>query len=493
MDKYKLSRTIFFWFLVTTFIIIAPVVVMHARGYRFDFSRGVFVYSGTITFKTNPSNVDVFLNKELNESERLNRINSSFNLTGLLPRKYDLEIAAQGFQSWRKSLDVHSGISTEFWNVVLVKNAYETETYNTTGVDNFFTSPRNKFLAYTQNKDTGLAVSILNIENNIQEISFLFPEKKFIYSWEKENIEWLPSDSSLISIPAYSLENSEENLQNKKYFIADIATGYYFELNQFLDLDEIKDVRWDPKDKNFLFFINENKLFRANIKNKEDFQLLAEDVSTFDISGDKIFYTQLSNNLIYEIGIGNGLSKKQITLNFPENNPEPISKIIAYDEDRIALIDNQENMFILNQTENDRYFKKMGDNIKGLHFSDDGKKLLFWSNNEISVYFLRDWEVQPIRQENDLINITRYFEKVSNVQWYKDYEHIIFNVGKYPKFVELDSRDNRNSMDFPPTQIDNPFIIYNSFLEKMFFTDQKDNQKYLHSFDFPEENTILGL
>ncbi|MFZ5982056.1 MAG: hypothetical protein ACOYS2_00570, partial [Patescibacteria group bacterium] len=78
----KLKRRIFFWILVIAFFITAPAVILRARGYRFDFSRGVFVYSGAITLKTNPENINVILNGKLNESGKTDRINNATQLSG---------------------------------------------------------------------------------------------------------------------------------------------------------------------------------------------------------------------------------------------------------------------------------------------------------------------------------------------------------------------------------------------------------------------------
>lgn len=170
----KTKRAIFFWSLAAIFLITAPVVVLHAHGYRFDFTRGVFVYSGTITFKTNPPNVDITLNGKLNESKKLDRINSSYNVSGLLPGYYTIEISAPGFQTWKKAADVHSGLSSEFWNVVLARKVYEQTDYAIPKINKFFTSPGNKYLAFSEQQDDTLMVKILNINDKTVENSFSF-------------------------------------------------------------------------------------------------------------------------------------------------------------------------------------------------------------------------------------------------------------------------------------------------------------------------------
>lgn len=499
MSKFR--RSIFFWTLVVLFLITAPIIVLHARGYRFDFTRGVFVYSGSINIKSSPQNINVSLNGKLNESKKLDRINNSYNIAGLLPGDYKIKITSPDFQTWSKKTDVHSGLASEFWNVVLARNNYEKTDYTASGITKFFTSPGNKYMAIAEQQENTLSIKNLNIKNKAIENIFSFPNYTLIPDSEKENIEWSPVKNNRISIPTKKIPAEDKNKKiisedgnslTTNYIIADISANTFFSLNDFLNMPDIKDVRWDPQSEDYLFFLSKNSLYRANIRDKKDIVLISEDVSSFDLSKTSVFYSMLSNKIIYKKLLDAKSEKIQATNVFPEDSGDFIKKMIVYDDSRIAFLDNNDSLFLFNQGDHDTYFKQIGEKVFGLHFSDDGKKLLFWTENEISVYYLRDWNVQPVRLEDELTEITRYIEPVKNVQWFKDYEHILFNVGNYTKFLELDPRDHRNSMDLVKTGSLNPFIIYNSYLGKLFFTDEKDSQNNLYSIDFPEKTTILN-
>ena len=92
----KVRRSIFFWTLTLLFFVIAPALVLYARGYRIDFQKDVFVHSGTIALKTNPQDVQISLNGRLEEATA-SRMNNSLNVSGLIPREYRLTISASGF------------------------------------------------------------------------------------------------------------------------------------------------------------------------------------------------------------------------------------------------------------------------------------------------------------------------------------------------------------------------------------------------------------
>lgn len=502
------KRFIFFLGLVALFLVVAPIVILRARGYQFDFGKGVFVYSGTVSIESNPRDFTVFVNGEETASKKLNRINSSYNFGGLRPQNYEIRVEAPDFQSWTKKIDVHSGVATEFWNVLLVRNNYEKTDYNALGAERFFTSPDNKFIAYSQQTDDNLNVNIFSLKDIANKKSFSIPGYRLMNETNEENIEWSPEDSTLVSVPAEKIEPvvpekktilfsklkqvAKEPAKEYAYFIYNIGDGSTLNLNEFLGFSDIRNVRWDPQEKNYLFFLSKDALYRVSIRDKKTLFLISNNVSAYDLSGGFVYFCDSANNLVFRNSLDGQDEKEQITLSFPESN-DSIEKIIIYDESRIALLTKNKKLVIFNQGERDDYFKTIGEAVEGMQFSNDGKKLLFWTGNEISAYFLRDWNVQPERSEDQTFNITRYSETLKNVQWFNDYEHVIFSVGRFTKIAELDYRDRINCMNLPEVSLDNPFVIYNSSLGKLFFTDRKNDSSSLFSIEFPEKTTFLGL
>ena len=348
-----------------------------------------------------------------------------------------------------------------------------------------------------------MAVNILDIKGNEIKNVFLFPGWNLLDETKKENLEWSPEEDYL-SVPVQKvLEETTtkttttlatDSKTEYAYFILDPTEDNFFNLNDFLGKTDIKNVRWDPRDRDYLFFLLGNSLYRANIKNKDDLSLIAEDVSSYELSKTNVYFSRLANQLVFKSSLDGKSDKYQITDSFPEANSFLIDKLIIYDESKIAFLSSDKKLFIYNKGEHGDYFRKLGDDIEGMQFSNDGKKILYWTNNDILVYFSRDWNVQPIRSENEIQNITRYSDDLKNVQWFKDYEHIIFSAKEQIKIIELDSRDHRNTMDLPRLNISNSSIIYNNSLEKLFFIDKEQNsENMLYSIVFPEKTNILGF
>lgn len=507
----KLRRRIFFWTLVALFLIIAPTIIMNARGYRFDFHRGIFVHSGSIMLKTNPQDFNAYVDGELETSKKINRINNSYTLTGFIPGNYEIAIGADGFHAWTKKTDVHSGLASEFWNILLVRKDYVRTALETQGLDNFFISPKDKNIALVKNTNAGVEMQILNIAGKTIENSFSFPASVFNEEEREENVEWSPSEDYLsvpvkITAPALAAKEGlltltklvsssadNQSIEKYNYFIANPSDNSSFNLNLFLEKEDIKNVRWDPRDKNYLFFLSGNGLYRANITSKNDLKLIAGNVSAFDLSKTGVYYVQSPNELVFKTSLDGTASPAQLTNNFPDVPIFPTKKLVAYDDDRIAFLSSDHKFFVFNKGGRDTYFRKLGDSIQSFQFSDDGKKLLFASNNEILTYFLRDWSVQPERSENEVQSITRYSETIKNIQWFKDYEHIIFSAGPYAKIIELDARDHRNCMDILKTADGEPKLTYNHSSERLFFIDHNGDASDLYNIVFPEPGAFLGL
>jgi hypothetical protein len=532
MKKWK--RSVFFWVLTLLCLGTIPLVVLNAAGYRFDVSRGIFVYSGTITFKSNPQNVSVTLDGKPTDSQQINKINNSVNLGGLIPKTYSIAISAPGFQTWTKQASVSSGLATEFWNVVLARNNYPKTRLGADGVRKFFISPKNDFLAYTTKNNQDLGIGIFDIGAKKTTANFTLPGWQFAGGERNENIEWGP-DEAFVSIPVKqpiasantgSLPSNAPSVQNitaasvatpvtasvpadsqtpKKttaydYIIANPKDGSYFDLKQFLSADnlnpaneDIRAVRWDPKAKGYLFFLIGKTLYRADIQTQGDIAKIADGVSAYDLSSSGVYYVQTPNDLVFKKNLDGSGVPDQIISTFPGSGNQDINRLTVYDDSRIAFLTPEGDLYIYNQGDHATYFKQLDSGIVDAQFSNDGKKLLFWSNYEISVYFTRDWTVQPTRSEDERQDITRYSEPITNVQWYSDYEHVIFNDGRYAKIIELDPRDHRNCLDLFNTTMESPFAIYDSSLNRIYFTDTAGQSTSLYSITFPEPTYLLGI
>jgi hypothetical protein len=486
--KTPISRRIFFWTLFVSYFITTGLVLFFVFGYRHDFRQKVFIYTGSLTLKTNPKDVKIKLNDKEPSSRLLNVINDSYFITGLRPGEYKVSVFADGFKVWNKNINIHSGISTELWNITLLREQYERTEFDIQHIDKFYPAPAENIFATTRQLGKTLNVSIFDTKKDEIINSFIFPKIVFtdnVY----ENIEWSPTSKNLL-IPVEQLA-----FNNKKDTIVVFAkNNKHFFLSEFINDQEARKVRWAPEEKDVIYFLTAHELTRAKFTPEEELQdlkILANDVISYDFADDGIYLLNTKGEIWY------GGDKKQaknleLLVKFDIDTSHNRYRLIAYDNHRIILIDdNTKELFLYNKGEHQKYVKKLGDNIIGAHFSDDGKKLLFYSSFEIFTYFTRDWDTQPIRKEDQVQSIIRFSQPLHNVHFSKDYEHIIYTTGIDLKITELDYRGNRYTETIIQLPEDTT-VVDKHKINKIFFIDTKNGKKRgLMSIEFPEKETLF--
>lgn len=479
------SKKIFFWTLVVLFFITSTTVILYAFGYRFSTQKGVFIYAGSVTLNLIPQEADVYINGVLIPNKKLSRINNSYHIDGITPGNYLVEVKSPGFNTWTKRVSVHSGVSTEFWNIVLTKNSYAREDYETPGIQRFYISPRKNLAALTEQINNEFMVKIFDPETLEIKDAFWSTEYSFTKD-EKENIEWAPQAHRII-IPA------EKSSGEKNYFIKTVDTDEQVDLRQITEAENLSHVRWDPKSKDVLFYMSNDSLFRLDLDAPEEKKLIAEHIASYDLSSSGLYYFQLPEGIVYQTSFDGVDTPVQITKTGPDSMNDPLYQITVYDKKRITFLNRSHELYMFNEGEVDTYFRKLSSNAFGTQFSDDGKKVLYWNDHEISAYFIRKWEVQPVREENENILVTRFSQEIKNVQWTRDYEHALFTVDKKVKMVELDNRDKPITMDVLTLKDDSSLLVANFADGKLYYTEKNDQgQNMLHAIYFPERISFFG-
>jgi hypothetical protein len=486
--KTPLPRRIFFWTLAVTYFITTASVLFFVFGYKHDSTSGIFIHTGSISIKSNPQkDITILINEKKPRSRLINFINNSYYIRGLWPRKYDVTVLKEGFKPWQKEVSVHSGISTEFWNITLVKNFFERVRYDIDDIDHFFPAPKENLFAMTRQLGQTLSVHVFDTKKDAVSNAFLFPHTTFTFD-ERENIEWAPNSENLI-IPIVDTKS-----QKKDYAIAYTKENSHYLLSDFISLPLIHNVRWDPKDRNTVFLMSNTSLFRADLDLKNETVLLvpvAHEIFAYDFADDGIYLLKKDHRVLYDNDI-RSTEFQQIAQFEIDKEPSTV-RLIAYDKNRILIIDDTNNdLYIYNKADRNIYTEKIGFNIIGAHFSDDGKKLIYYSPFEIFAYFTRDWDAQPVRKENDFYSIIRFSQLIDNVHFSKDYEHVIYTVGNDIKITELDYRSNRITETVTTLNEQDNTIINKHKKNYLYFIDSTDNRnRQLHSIEFPEKQTLF--
>ena len=587
------QRRLYMLSFVATFLLTAPVLVFLAKGYSFDRIGGVFVHNGAITIKSSPKKVDLYLDGKKVSNKMLNIINNYYVINGVRFGKHTIECKKDGYTSWKKKIDVHSGISTEFWNILLFQEKNDSlKSHTPQDVKQFYLSPRqDDELVLYKEKDDEKIISIFTVNDNQENIIYSTTEYNNLFPDANENIEWSSNHKKLLA-PAsvdYSLlmknkstltekkvsENittpSTEGYIQKDYIILDLendeqssislldtlstidfselkikddepVTGDVTEVIVPIDDTEISDtpqqittplkqpvgdktpptkevlpinkaelkqfptpeihqVRWMfDSDYQILMLTKDHRLFFVNIETPSQSSLLAENVNGFDLAGDHVYYSDLSTNLIWDIKPNRPGYKQSISSTQLEEDIDSFVKLFAYDELRIALTTSKDTLYVFNRLkpEGEASLDLIEQNVLGVQFSDDGKKLLYWTDKDFWTYMLRKWDKQPKREKGEKIFMTSFASGVKNVQWMESYENVLFTNNNLVKSAELDNRDQvnlSNVLETISTPEENNYL-YDKETSVLYFLDSdEDDTEYskLKSVRLLEQTGLFGF
>ncbi len=100
------SRAIILSLSITTFVIISPILVLFARGYKFDFETKSLVKTGTLVARSEPNRAHVYLD----DKEQTDTTPSTLRF--IKPADYNISIKKDGYKAWTKRLNIKSELVT---------------------------------------------------------------------------------------------------------------------------------------------------------------------------------------------------------------------------------------------------------------------------------------------------------------------------------------------------------------------------------------------
>lgn len=247
----------------------------------------------------------------------------------------------------------------------------------------------------------------------------------------------IPKDAEIYldGEPIEKTPNFIKRLAPKEYRVKVVKKGYHpWQKKLRVESKLVTEV------KNILLIPTNPKIEIVNEKLPPDFSLndfLTQKENNF------VFYIQKPSYILYKTD-REGSFKEQINSTpLPDNRDY---EIFFSANERIALLSNKNELFLFNPET--RAFDSISQNVQGLEFSKNNEKLLYFTPNEIWVYYLEDISSLPNRKANNKELITRSSQKIKKADWYhRTDEHIVFAVGQKIKIIELDGRDQRNAVD----------------------------------------------
>ncbi|MFH0928529.1 MAG: PEGA domain-containing protein [bacterium] len=109
-------RKLFFLLLVALFIVSAPLITLYTAGYRVFWKKQTVERVGFLEISTIPTKANVYLDNNLMGT-------TPYVNTSVIPGDYQIRVEKAGYRIWNSEVDIRSGSSALFTNLLLWKES----------------------------------------------------------------------------------------------------------------------------------------------------------------------------------------------------------------------------------------------------------------------------------------------------------------------------------------------------------------------------------
>ena len=430
----------------------------YSLGYKYDPNTGKTVQTGAIVLQTALSNVSVEKDGETLEQNGFltNLFSNSIKIEGLDLGVYNIKVKKADYYDWEKNIEVFAG-QLKFNNIILVKTSYESTNVfeETVYTDNgLWKTNDGKMIAFlhmdTDPEESGLFV--VNIE--AEERKLVANGEKLALIGEIQSVEWSDGEKELIikaldgETERYYLIDPEE--ENRIYLITNSVA------------EAIKSVDGEPfyVFEDFIIFLSQDSIYSFNYKDKQT-RKITDGVTSFCKFQNSVYFFKKEepNKGLFSLNLNN-LSYETRIAEMPDGYEKTGSFTAKKENNRFILISDG-SLYLIDRNAT---VQKINSNVDEAHFFNNGKRIVYFNNHEIWIYYTEDKLSQPEKKKGDNELINRFSSDLDNVQIYQDEEHIIYREGSALKLAELDGRDRRNIFNLLTNEAELTFYSRNNNL-----------------------------
>lgn len=413
----KFARLVLYPLAAVVFFALLTIVLALASGYRFDYQDGKITVekTGMLVVATRPFDASITLDGELFK-HRTSFYLLPTRISNLLPGNYALEIAKEGYRTWKTTVEVTSNMVTWANYVLLFPNELEVEDLVT---------PVGKVIAEAQN-GRSLLYSGLDDDGNFSLKSLNSGNLSVTDYWPStvQTESWLVTPNVLKA--TYS-ENSDmillklANGDRVEYVISSISNGEVVlkHLNSTFAQNPV-DVWWSKASNNKIYIQTSLGISLANIDDTSVAAPILTDVISSDYIEKKIYYVGSSDEGVYTLG----------EMSADGGNQRLIAEDIAVsDSYSFGYSDTEDVLVVLNNDTKilTAYYigeggknasLELSDGVTSFAWSENGEKIYYYGADFIKRY---DWE------KNKEIAVALTVAPVS-VEWFFDENHYLITT-----------------------------------------------------------------
>ena len=436
----KKTRTILFLICLFLFLLIAPLAILYSQGYRIDFNPPadgkIITQTGGFFLKAAPKQVEIYFDGKL--KKKTDFFFGSALIENLLPKEYKIEVKKQEYHSWEKTLGLKEKEVTEAKNIVLFPKNPNFTILSKQVKDFWFSPDQRKIVLKEESQSTDEKTEwFLKLYELNKEIKSRLIDEKDIFSKGADLLGLnFSADSKKIFLNIGMMEQ-------EKYFS--------------LEIDKIP----------------------PNLTEKEP------SLPSFE----NILVEQELNNDIYYLDSFGNLFKNQEKLSEESFHIKPETEYILKAFTDFIFLQEAQTLYQFNPDL--KYFEKFAEGINSLKISPDSKKIVYFSNYEIWILFLKEKLEAPAKKAGEKLFLIRLSEKIKDIFWLNSH-YLVFNTEDKIKITEIDERNRINIIDVVefknlPEENSSEELLK----ETQIFWNKTDNKLYILSNENLYRSTAL--
>lgn len=479
-------RRAFFLASFFLFTVIAPVLILSASGYRYDFQEGTLIQTGTLVLKTRPEGARIVINRR-EQAEK-----TPAKIQGLPPSRYWVQVEAEHFRPWKKELEVQGSKITLEDHIVLIPKQIPVNALLTEAVRTFAISQDGRKLVYVRKEPLkGDSLWLFDQEEN--ESRLLFPlgphgEGRLASDGADgtagtiDRLLWLMDGQGV----AFSVTTKKE----KRYFMLGLAGVDRGERPYELippgsgEIDQWKWTRNGPS----LFFLQGGRLYRADYETRSIETIIAEPVQGYATVEESLYFTTASPPSLFKQDLLTGERTKIADLPIePAEGGE--ERLILSGRGGIALIDRHQQLWLIDDTTEGRY-APLAAQVESAVFNEGGDRLLYQAKGGLFVHYLEEGTAIPARSAGSFEQVSDKKEPILGPTWYGDQRHILYAAADTVYLSESGGGGVANADPLFRILGETPKFVYHDREDRLYFLFR--DRLYQADLSFGRGRSLLG-
>lgn len=401
----------------TTFVIIAPLVILYAIGYRPQVSSPIPRPVGVILADATPKRAQITVNEK--EYGTLPR-----SVPDVEPGMARVQVAKEGYITWQKTLEVKPTQATDIRSIRLLPTTPDTDIL-APNIRLFAMSPNNLLIAGVTTKNTLLLMDDTGVNTLPAE---QLTERPTALTWSPDGTHLL------LTFP----KNTYQVVRISDTAMTSLPTK---------DLTGLTNLIWSPTTANTLYGMDKAKAVVSYSLSTGIKEVFVKNVTAYTISNRTMYYQTFENKLVSE----------QIRSRDPrvliDDTGKTLKQISVSSEGTLALLFGDGEL-IIQKTDGERV--SIAPLAENMSWSPDGQLLLVATTpTELNIYNVDNERLFAVPQ-GQLQLITRLSQPITHPQWFSDSLHILYQTNSTIFLSEIDTRDHAIALPVDTTKFSFP-------------------------------------